>query len=119
MRFKTDENVHPDVAVLLRESGHDALTIWDQNLEGNDDKRLHEICHAEERALITFDLGFSDIRDYPPENTFGLIVLRLGSQDRAHVLLTMGRLIPLLKSEELKGRLWIVEDRDVRIRGGT
>lgn len=35
MRFKTDENVHPAAARLLREHGHDA---------------------------VTFDMGFADIR---------------------------------------------------------
>jgi hypothetical protein len=29
MRFKTDEDLHPELAVFLRENGHDALTVWD------------------------------------------------------------------------------------------
>ena len=40
MRFKTDENVHPDVAALLREQGHDAATVWDQSLRGATDANL-------------------------------------------------------------------------------
>ncbi|MBS0167289.1 DUF5615 family PIN-like protein [Nitrospira sp. CMX1] len=34
MRFKLDENLPPDASTLLSNSGHDALTIWDQGLQG-------------------------------------------------------------------------------------
>ena len=34
MLFKIDENLHPDVASVLREHGHDAVTVWDQGLRG-------------------------------------------------------------------------------------
>lgn len=30
MQFKIDENLHSDVADLLRKHGHDALTVFDQ-----------------------------------------------------------------------------------------
>ena len=40
MKFKTDENVHPDLAARLRAEGHDAMTIWDQNLRGRSDADL-------------------------------------------------------------------------------
>ncbi len=37
MQFKTDENIHPEVAELLRQSGHDAVTVWDQDLRSHCD----------------------------------------------------------------------------------
>jgi hypothetical protein len=30
MRFKVDENLHSDFADLLRQHGHDALTVYEQ-----------------------------------------------------------------------------------------
>lgn len=77
MRFKTDENLHPDVAGFLRAKGHDALTVWDQGLRGRPDADIAEVCRSESRALVTLDVGFADIRAYPPQNYPGLIVLRL------------------------------------------
>lgn len=47
MKFKTDENVHPDVADHLRQAGHDAVTVWDQNMRGRVDMEIHGICHVE------------------------------------------------------------------------
>ena len=117
MRFKIDENLPIDVADLLRSAGHDALTVFEQRLIGEDDSHILDICQEEERALITLDLDFSDVRSYQPQEYFGLMVLRLHRQDKAYVLETMRRIIPLLEKEEVKGRLWIVEENRIRVRG--
>ena len=117
MRFKIDENLPIDVADLLRLAGHDALTVIDQSLIGEDDSRILDICKEEERTLITLDLDFSDVRSYPPQEYFGLVVLRLYRQDKPHVLETIKRIIPLLEQEEIESRLWIVEESRIRVRG--
>lgn len=62
MRFKVDENLPIDVGDLLGSAGHDALTVFDQKLIGEDDRCVLDICQAEERTLITLDLDFSDVR---------------------------------------------------------
>jgi predicted nuclease of predicted toxin-antitoxin system len=79
MRFKTDENLHPDVADMLRGHGHEVVTVWDEGLRGSPDPTLMKACCVEGRVWVTLDLGFADIREYPPEQCPGLIVLRLGS----------------------------------------
>ena len=37
MKFKTDENLPIEVADVLRQAGHDALTVHDQRLTGHPD----------------------------------------------------------------------------------
>ena len=69
MRFKTDENLHPELAVFLRENGHDALTVWDEQRRGRPDTDLAALCQLEQRALVTLDIGFADIRVYPLGST--------------------------------------------------
>lgn len=66
MRFKIDENLPAEVAELLQASKHDAMTIFDQRMVGELDPKVASVCKSEERALITLDLDFSDIRTYPP-----------------------------------------------------
>jgi predicted nuclease of predicted toxin-antitoxin system len=119
MRFKTDENLHPELDLFLREEGHDALTVWDEGLRGRPDTDLAVVCQLERRALVTLDLGFADIRAYPPHQFAGLIVLRLVDQSRRSVLAVFPRVVSLLKSEPLIGRLWIVDEHRVRIREET
>lgn len=67
---------------------------------------------------MTLDLDFADIRTYPPDQYSGLIVLRLSSQSRAHVLRVLQNLISILSQESVEGRLWIVDEVAVRIHGG-
>ncbi len=116
MRFKTDENLPGEAAELLRSAGHDALTVFEQSLGGEPDPDLASICRREQRALVTLDLGFADIRTYPPEEYQGLIVLRLERQDKTYVFDVLERLLPMLEAEPLANRLWIVEEERVRIR---
>jgi len=72
---------------------------------------------GEGRALLTLDLGFADIRTYPPQHFPGLVVQRLRSQDKAHVLEIIEVLIPALSDQPLARRLWIVDETHVRVRG--
>jgi len=44
-------------------------------------------------------------------------VLRLRHQDKAHVIATVRRILPLLEREPIEARLWIVDEHNVRIRG--
>ena len=117
MQFKTDENLHPEVSEWLRYHGHDAVTVWDQSLRGKSDQEIAQRCRSEKRALITVDLGFSDIRAYPPEDYPGIIILRLAHHGRKHVLASFPIVLEFLQVEPLEGKLWVVDERSVRIRG--
>lgn len=117
MRFKIDENLPLEVATLLRQARHDALTVVEQDLGGSADPDLANICQREHRALVTLDTGFGDIRAYPPEQFSGLIVLRLRQQDKPHVLRILSLLISKLSIEPLEKHLWIVDEESIRIRG--
>lgn len=119
MNFKTDENLPVEVADLLRQQGHDALSVVDQQLAGRPDVDVAAVCQAEKRAIVTLDLDFSDIRSYPPEEYFGIIVLRPIPQTISSILRLTSSVSALLDSEPLVGQLWIVDERQVRIRGGN
>lgn len=116
MNFKIDENLPLEVAELLREAGHDALTVDEQALSGSSDVDLAQVCKTEERILVTLDTDFADLRLYPPEKYSGLLVLRLGKQDKAHVLSVFRRILQVFNKESIKGQLWVVDETRIRIR---
>ncbi len=118
MRFKTDENLHPEVAAILNQHGHDAVTIWDEDLRGASDLDVAEACRREHRVLVTLDAGFGDIRRYEPSSLPGIIVMRLAHQSRKAVVAVLYRLLTLLEGEGVSGALWIVDEQRVRIRYG-
>ena len=116
MKFKLDENIPVEASILLRESGHDAVTVLDQNMGGKADEHIIQVCTQEQRALITLDLDFADIKAYPPSNYHGIFVLRVRQQSRSKVLEVITKLIPHLPFEPIEKQLWIVEEDKIRVR---
>lgn len=116
MRFKVDENLPQEVAGLLREGGHDAVSVSDQGMGGAKDGALFERCCSEGRVLVTLDLDFTNIQAYPPATTPGILVLRLSRQDKPWVLETVRRVMPVLEVASVARSLWILEEDRVRIR---
>lgn len=116
MRLKLDENL-PGVLALFVEAGHDAVTVLDQEIGGTSDAILASTCLGEGRVIVTMVTHFADIRGYPPHLYPGIVVFRLENQTRDHLLAVAARLLPTLSEEVLQGRLWIVEDSRVRVRG--
>ena len=117
MQFKIDENLPVEIAELFVNAGHDAKTVNEQQLKGTKDPVLIAVCKSEHRVLVTLDTDFSDIRAYPPQEFTGIIVLRVGSQAKQHVMKIVHRLISLIGVEHLDQHLWIVEETSIRIRG--
>ncbi len=118
MRFKIDENLPIEVACVLRDAAHDAMTIGDQRMSGEPDPRIAAVCRDEDRAILTLDLDFSDIRTYPPSDYPGIVVLRPSTQSKGDVLALVVQLLPLLNIERLIGNLWILQRGGLRIREG-
>ncbi|MEW6684812.1 MAG: DUF5615 family PIN-like protein [Candidatus Edwardsbacteria bacterium] len=117
MQFKIDENLPIEIAELLINSGHHAKTVNEQQLQGTKDSVLIDVCKSENRVLVILDTDFSDIRAYPPQEFSGIIVLRVASQAKQHVMKVFQQIISLIGIEPLNQHLWIVEETVIRIRG--
>jgi predicted nuclease of predicted toxin-antitoxin system len=118
MRFKTDENLPIEIPELLRQHGHDAVSVPEQHLAGEPDPIVAQVCLSEGRALVTCDLDFSDIRAYPPEAYRGIVVLRPSVQTISALIRLMNRALPLFGQEPLHGHIRIGDHCEVRMRGG-
>ena len=122
VRFKLDENMPAELAAVFRRSGHDAATVAGQGLSGAKDSELASVCSEEGRTIVTFDMGFADIRAYPPRDYPGIVVFRLANQERDHVLEIGRRFLKMLSlapfpPTSLDGKLWIVGESRVRAWG--
>ena len=116
MKFKIDENLPEELADLLRREGWDASTVDEQQLSGTLDPRLSEICRREDRILVSFDRGFSNIKRYQLHGSPGIIVFRLKRQDTPYLLGVANRLVIALREREPRDQLWIVRDTRIRVR---
>lgn len=116
MRFKVDENLPDEFAGILRDAGWDAHTVREQQLAGKADPQVADVCRRERRVLVTLDVGFGDIRTYPPDDYAGVIVLRLENQGKESALSVGSRIITALRDRPIDAELWIVDERRIRIR---
>ena len=81
--IKVDEDLPAEVANLLRDTGHDAVTVLEQEMTGTPDSDLWQAIQKENRCLFTADKGFADARNHPPGTHAGIVLLRLPRESRA------------------------------------
>lgn len=75
MKLKADENVPARIVDLLREFGHDVITVPEEDPVGAPDARLASETAADDQTLLTLDRGFADIRRYRPGTHPGVFVV--------------------------------------------
>ena len=118
MRFLMDANLPRSAAALLRQMGHDAVDVRDIGMRSATDDVIAAHARRNQQALVTRDFDFADIRNYPPSDHAGIVVLRLPDDATAEQVV---KLLGTFVSREdwlarLTGRLAIVESWRVRFR---
>jgi len=77
VRFLVDANLPRSTAAILRMLGHEVEFARDIGLAAAPDREIAARARGNAAALLTRDLDFANIREYPPEDYDGIIVLRL------------------------------------------
>ena len=120
MRFLVDEDLPRSTDSLLQQYEHEVMDVRDIGLRGASDADIAAYAQKHGLCLLSGDMGFADIRNYPPAEYSGIIVLRLPAKATSSTILTL--LKSLLGQTEivnrLSGKLAIVEYGHVRIRKG-
>lgn len=115
IHFKLDENADPRWKNPLVTAGHAASTAAEESLQGADDDTVARTCRLHGLCLITADLDFAQIVDYPPEKHSGIIVLRHPRPTLAGMRELVRQVAAAVSSESPVGKLWIVEPGRLRI----
>ncbi len=115
MKLKLDENLEFGLASLATESGCDVTTVSREGISGCSDQSLYDLCAAEQKTLITLDMGFANPLCFPPETTAGIVVLRPPRPSLGLIKSMLRDTLPHFKSGHARGRLWIVEPGIIRI----
>ena len=117
LRFLTDEDVPCSTARVLRNAGFDAVDVRDVGLRGKKDHEVFDYAQREGRLLITCDMGFSNVLNFPASENHGILVVRISDNESIE---TFNR--EILRAveevgENLSHHLAIVELGRVRLRG--
>ena len=68
-------------------------------------------------VLLTIDLDFANIFDYPPTNYAGIVVIRYQVVDELALMSTLRQMLSDLYRDNLRAKLVIVEAKRYRVRG--
>jgi len=118
MRFLIDADLPRSSADAFRRHGHIAIDVRDIGLRGAKDLEIARYAQAQNLCLVTGDFDFADIRNYPPDQFAGIVVLRLPRSATAQYIAQL--LDSFLRRPDalaqLPGKLAIVEAGQVRLR---
>jgi predicted nuclease of predicted toxin-antitoxin system len=85
-------------------------------LHGAADRHLYQICCDEQRCLVTLDLDFTDVLRFPPQQTNGIVVIRVPRNPSLALLETLvEQLLHTIDQMSVQKQLWIVEVGRIRI----
>jgi predicted nuclease of predicted toxin-antitoxin system len=118
MKFLIDEDLPRSTAAVIQEFGYEAVDVRDVHLRGAPDEQIAAYAKANGLCLVTADGGFANIRQYPPVEYSGLVVLELPPRANLPVILRLVREF-FSNTEivcELSGKLAVVAFGRVRIR---
>ena len=118
MNVKLDENLGCRLQAEFQAAGHEVATVAGQGLSGAPDERVFAVCRAEQRILVTLDVGFGNLLRFPTEGSPGIAVLRSPEGTTYRTLQSLGlELIHALVARPIVGKLWVVEPGRIRERG--
>ncbi len=118
MRFFLDSNMPRRCLAVLAAHGHEAEHARDIGMGTEPDSKISMHAKETQSVLVTRDLDFADVRAYPPETFYGIVVMRMPddavAEEIASVLKRFLSHTPW--SLMLPGRLCILEKDRVRFR---
>lgn len=115
--FLVDENIPLSATAALREPGHRARHVGDVGLRGAPDEIIFARAQEEGWIIITRDLGFGNLLNYPLGTHAGIVVLRVPSTFTApQIRDILSTFISDIEPDMLNRALAIVEPGRYRIR---
>ncbi len=116
MKFLADMGISPVVVRWLREMGHDAVHLYEEDLGRLPDSAVLEKARAEGRILLTHDLDFGELLAFSKSAQPSVIVFRIRDMRPQSVQHYLGEILakhaPVLEN----GIIASVTERHIRVR---
>ncbi len=114
LKLLFDENIGTRVALALRASGYDVVSII-EDAPGSTDIHVLKMARRENRIVVTLDRDFGALvfRDSKPH--VGVIFLRLQKESVQNITFVLENVLQK-HADKLKGRFITASETDVRIR---
>lgn len=116
MKFFLDENLSSQHAIELRSDGFDAVAVTEVGLSGAADEEILHFAVAAGRVLVTLDADFANVIRFPPEQTSGVLRLKVHPPSEKGIRIIIRRVLSLLQDVDLSGCLAVMDEEKLRIR---
>jgi predicted nuclease of predicted toxin-antitoxin system len=117
VKFFLDENLSPQHASELRAEGYDAVAVLEVELSGAPDEEVLRFAVENDRVLVTLDADFANVMRFPPAGTRGVVRLKVHPASEERIRQSIRRALLFLHDIDITGRLAVVDDDKIRIRG--
>ena len=101
---------------ILKSWGYEISLLQEHIAPDSDDSDVIEIAQKLDAALITEDMDFSNIFDYPPKDFGGIIVIRYSAKEEVKTINSLKRALEDLYRDDLRGVLVVISSERYRIR---
>jgi hypothetical protein len=118
MNFLIDANMPRSAVAATSAAGHSSVYVRDTGLRDAPDADIAAYARQHRLCIVTRDFDFADIRNYPPADYEGLVVLDVPDDAVAtQVSALLGSFLAAVDVETvMPGRLAIVRPQLVRFR---
>lgn len=116
MRFLADVGISPQTAVFLRELGHDAVHVREQNLQRASDAEIILKARQENRIVLTHDLDFGALMAASGKRLPSVILFRLSNMRPDNVNVRVEQILHDHADILNEGALLSVSDGQIRVR---
>ena len=115
--FPLDENMPLSVVSTLEGQGYRARHVADMGLGGAPDETMFNRAQAEGWIIVSRDLGFGSLVDYPLGTHAGIVVVRVPyTFTAAQICRVVGTFLSTVDPRTLRDSLAIVEPGRYRVR---
>jgi predicted nuclease of predicted toxin-antitoxin system len=90
---------------------------WNWGCPGPTILSCRDVAIRQERILVTLDADFANVLRFPPADTPGVVRLRIHPAIEEAIDAALRLAIPRLAQMRLAGKLVVVDERKIRIRG--
>jgi len=117
VKFLVDEDLPRSTSKILRDKGFKVLDSRDSGLRGKSDQEVFSFARKERAVILTGDLGFGNVLNFPLGSHFGIVIIHFPSEISATGLnQQISREFDNLTEDDFKGNLIILEPGKIRIR---
>ena len=118
MHFLVEASMPRTTAPLVQSRGHQATDVRDVGLSSAPDQDIAAYAQARQMAILSRDFDFADIRNYPPDQYAGIVVIDLPCTATAPTIVKLVEdfLQQTQTLTDLPGRLGIVAPGRTRLQ---